>query len=64
MKLKSSHFDIIEAIEAKSQALLNALTDHDSRMHLKSGRNAGNGAYMRKRTSSRVMVASRPKVSF
>jgi hypothetical protein len=33
-------------------------------MHLKHGRSAGNGAYVWKGTTSRVMVASRPKVSF
>jgi hypothetical protein len=35
-----------------------------SRMHLQNFRSAGNGAYERKGTTSRVMVASRPKVSF
>jgi hypothetical protein len=30
----------------------------------KNGRSAGNGAYVRKGTISRVMVVSRPKVSF
>jgi hypothetical protein len=35
-----------------------------SRMHLKSGRSTGNGAYAQNGTSSRVMVASSPKVSF
>jgi hypothetical protein len=29
MKLKGSHFDIIEAIEAELQTLLNVLTEHD-----------------------------------
>jgi hypothetical protein len=33
-------------------------------MHLKNDRSAGNGAYARKRTTSRVKVASRLKVSF
>jgi hypothetical protein len=33
-------------------------------MHLKNGRSAGNGAYARKGTTSKVMVASRLKVSF
>jgi hypothetical protein len=33
-------------------------------MHLKSGRRAENDAYARKRTTSRVMVASKPKVNF
>jgi hypothetical protein len=32
-----------------------------SRMHLKHGRSTGNGAYMQKGPTSRVMVASRPK---
>jgi hypothetical protein len=29
MKLKASHFDTIEVIEAESQAVLNTLTEHD-----------------------------------
>jgi hypothetical protein len=33
-------------------------------MHLKIGRSAGNSAYVQMGISSRVMVASRPKVSF
>jgi hypothetical protein len=33
-------------------------------MHLQNGRSAGNGAYVRKGTTSRVMVANRPKVRF
>jgi hypothetical protein len=32
-------------------------------MHFKNGRSAGNGAYVWKGTTSRVMVASKPKVS-
>jgi hypothetical protein len=35
-----------------------------SRMHFKNGRSAGNGAYAREETTSKVMVASRSKVSF
>jgi hypothetical protein len=35
-----------------------------SRMHLKNIRSVGKGAYVRKRTTSRVMVASRPKIKF
>jgi hypothetical protein len=30
IKLKGSHFDTIETIEAESQAVLNTLTKHDS----------------------------------
>jgi hypothetical protein len=33
-------------------------------MHLKIYRSAGTGAYMQKGTASRLMVASRSKVSF
>jgi hypothetical protein len=59
IKLKGRRFDTIEAIEAESQAVLNTLTEHDFR-------GAGNDAYVYvwKETTSRVMVASRPKVSF
>jgi hypothetical protein len=42
----------------------NTLTEHDFRMHLKNRRSAGNSAYVQKGTTSRVMVASGPKVSF
>jgi hypothetical protein len=41
------------------------LTKHESlRMRLKSGRSDGNGEYARKGTTLRVMVATRPKISF
>jgi hypothetical protein len=33
-------------------------------MHLKNGRSAGNSVYMWKGTTLRLMVVSRPKVSF
>jgi hypothetical protein len=36
----------------------------DSRMHLKNGRSTGNGAYVPKGLTSRVMVAGTPKVGF
>jgi hypothetical protein len=64
IKLKGRHFDTVEVIEAESQAVLNALTENDFQDTYKNGRSAGNGAHMRKGTTSRVMVASRPKVSF
>jgi hypothetical protein len=64
MKLKGCHFDTIEVIEAESQAVLNTLTEHNFQDALKNGRSAGNGAHVWKRTTSRVMVVSRPKVSF
>jgi hypothetical protein len=34
-KLKSRYFGTIEVIEAESQAVLNTLTEHYARMHLK-----------------------------
>jgi hypothetical protein len=35
IKLKGSHFDAIEVIEAESQAVLNTLTEHDFQNALK-----------------------------
>jgi hypothetical protein len=44
---------------------MNTLTEHDFKdAFKKNGRNAGNGAYTRKETTWRVMVDSRPEVSF
>jgi hypothetical protein len=52
-------------IEAESQAVLNTLTEHDFQdAFKKKGKNVGNGEYGRKRTTSRVMMTSKPKVSF
>jgi hypothetical protein len=65
MKLKTCHFDTIEAGEAVSQEMLNTLTEHNFQDPFKkTGRSAVKGAYTRKGIISRVMVASRPKVSF
>jgi hypothetical protein len=64
IKLKDCHFDIIEVIEAESQAVLNILTEHDFQNALKSGRSTGNGVYSQKETTSRVMVGSRSKLVF
>jgi hypothetical protein len=64
MELKGRHFDTIEVTEAESQAVLNSLTEHDYQDAIKDGRNAGNGAYARKGTASRVMVACSPKLVF
>jgi hypothetical protein len=46
IKLKDRHFDAIEVLEADSQTVLNSLTEHD----------------FEKRATSRVRVASNPKV--
>jgi hypothetical protein len=63
--MKCCYFDTTEVIDEKSQAVLNTLTEHDfPDAFKKNGRSAGNGAYTRKATTSRVMVASLLKVSF
>jgi hypothetical protein len=61
-KLKGRHFDTTEVMEAESQAVLNSLTEHDFQDAF-YGRSVGNGAYAQKGTTSRVMVARRPKVN-
>jgi hypothetical protein len=64
IKLKSSHFDTLEMMEAESQAVLYTLTEHDFSDAFKKDTNAGNGAHARNGTTSRMMVASRPGVNF
>jgi hypothetical protein len=49
---------------AESQTVPNSLTEHDFQDALQMSRNAGNGAYARMGTASRVIVARRLKVSF
>jgi hypothetical protein len=51
-------FDTVDLIEAESLAVLNILTEHDFLEAVKDGRSA------EKSTSSSVMMASRPIVSF
>jgi hypothetical protein len=41
IKLKGRHFDTTEVREAESQAVLNSLTEHDSRMHLETAEPLG-----------------------
>jgi hypothetical protein len=62
--LKGCHFDTINVIEAESWAVLNILTEHDFQDAYKNGRSTEKGAYLQKGTTFRVLVASRPKVSF
>jgi hypothetical protein len=59
--MKGPHFD---TIEVESQAVRNTLTEHNFQDAFKNGRNPGNGAYMRKGTTSRAMVTNRSKVGF
>jgi hypothetical protein len=61
MELKGRHFDTTEVTEAESLAVLDTLTEHDFQNAFKNSRSAGNGAYARKGTTLRVMVASRPR---
>jgi hypothetical protein len=65
IELKGQHFDTAEVIQAELQAVPNTVTEHDFQdAFKKNGRSPGNGVYSWKGTTSRVMVASRPKVSF
>jgi predicted Zn-dependent protease len=64
IKLKGRHFDTTEVIEAESQVMLNTLSEHNFQDAFKKWQKIGNGAYMQKETTSRVMEASRTKVSF
>jgi hypothetical protein len=65
IKLKGRHFDTTEVIEAESQAVLNTPTKHTtSRVHLKMAEALGTVHRCGRGSSSRVMVASRPKVRF
>jgi hypothetical protein len=64
IKLKGHHFDTTEVMEVESQEVLNTLTVLDFQDAFKNGRRAGNGAYTQKGTTSRMMVANWPKVSF
>jgi hypothetical protein len=64
VKLKGRHFDTVEVTKADSQAVLNSLTEHGIQDAFKYWQKRWERAYLPKRTSSRAMVASRPKVSF
>jgi hypothetical protein len=64
IKNKCRHFDTIEVIKTELQALLNTLTEHNIQDAFKNGRSTENGTYAQKGTASRVIVASRLKVSF
>jgi hypothetical protein len=51
--------------EPESQGVLNTLTEHSfQNAFKKNGRSIGDSAYVWKGTTSRVMMARRPKVSF
>jgi hypothetical protein len=63
-KLKGRHFDTNEAIEEEWQAVLNTFAEFDFQEAFNKGGKAGKGAYARKETTSRAMVASRPEFRF
>jgi hypothetical protein len=50
--------------EAESQTVLNTLREHDFQDAFKKWQKPWNCAYARKGTTSKVMAASRPKISF
>jgi hypothetical protein len=55
-RLKGRHFDTLEVIEAELRVVPNTLTEHDFQDAFRNGRRAGNGAYTRMGTTSKVMV--------
>jgi hypothetical protein len=59
-ELKSRHFDTNEVMKAESQAVLNTLTEHDFQYAFKKWQKR----WRLKGTTSKVIVASRLKVSF
>jgi hypothetical protein len=50
-------------IDAESRTVLNSLSEHELQDAFKNGRHVGTAAYARKRPTSRVMMASRPKIN-
>jgi hypothetical protein len=64
IKMKGLNFDTFVVIEAQSLSELNSPTGHGFQDTFKNGRSARNSAYAQRGTTSWLMVASRPKVSF
>jgi hypothetical protein len=60
---KGRRFDTNKVIKAESQTVPNTLTELDFLDAFKNGRSTGNGAYAPKGTTSRIMVANRPKAT-
>jgi hypothetical protein len=58
IKLKGHHFDTIQWSRQNRRRCWTPSQNATSRMHLKHGRRAGNGAYARKGNTWRVIVAS------
>jgi hypothetical protein len=64
IKLKDHHFYTIWNDQGRIIGDTEHLHEHDLQDVFKNGRSAGNSASVWKGTTSRVMVASSPKVSF
>jgi hypothetical protein len=64
LKLQGRRFDTIEEIQTESQRVLDTLTEKDFQEAFQNRRRLGTGVYMRKGTTSRVMVADRPYGKF
>jgi hypothetical protein len=62
IKLRDRNFDTIEVNEAEQQAGLNTITEHDFQDAFNKWQRR-NSAYVQMGTTSRVRVASSPKVS-
>jgi hypothetical protein len=63
IKPKVGHFDTVEVIKAELQAVLPQYTKYGFQDEFKNSRRTWNGAHARKGTTSKVMMASRPKVN-
>jgi hypothetical protein len=63
IKLKGSRFDTVEVKGGRIASSAEHTQNTTSRLDLKIGIMTGNSAYVQKRATWRVMVASRPKVS-
>jgi hypothetical protein len=64
LKLKGRWFDTIDEIQAKSQRVLDTLTEKNFRKRSKNGGDSGIGVYMWEGTTSRVMMSVRPYGEF
>jgi hypothetical protein len=64
IKLEGHHFDTLEVIEAESQVGLNTLIEYNFQDAFNKWQNIWEWYLHGKGTTSRLIVASRPKVRF
>ena len=64
LKLKGRRFDTVEAIQAKTQKMLDPLTEKDFQEAFQNGGEGGTDVYMREGTTSRMTAADRPYGKF